>query len=174
MLGSVYLRLSRCYNSSLKVSFHRRISNSVICSRSYNLSNYRPLLNARSVASRLNISPFSPKRSIANSKLFNYDNSCTWTLSNATVLRSFCSQPQNSSDDDGNTNNKGKQEDEILESEEDGDMVPVVSPIQMLMPESVPKTWPKVPVIAINRNPLFPSFIKFVSVRILTLIQIMV
>ena len=39
-----------------------------------------------------------------------------------------------------------------------------VSPIRTLISQNIPEEWPKVPVIAINRNPLFPSFIKFMSV----------
>ena len=49
---------------------------------------------------------------------------------------------------------------------EDGEsvVVPNVAPVRTLISPNVPDEWPKVPVIAINRNPLFPSFIKFMSV----------
>ena len=34
-------------------------------------------------------------------------------------------------------------------------------------PQTVPDFWPNVPLIAINRYPLFPGFIKKVDVRVL-------
>lgn len=37
---------------------------------------------------------------------------------------------------------------------------------------AVPEVWPQVPVIAINRNPVFPRFIKLIEVRSSTLVLI--
>lgn len=50
--------------------------------------------------------------------------------------------------------------------EDDGD-AKLDSPLFSHLPATVavPEVWPQVPVIAINRNPVFPRFIKLIEVR---------
>lgn len=38
---------------------------------------------------------------------------------------------------------------------------------QLPAPVAVPEVWPQLPVIAINRNPVFPRFIKLIEVRLI-------
>ncbi|XP_077299700.1 lon protease homolog, mitochondrial isoform X2 [Arctopsyche grandis] len=51
----------------------------------------------------------------------------------------------------------------IPESNSDKDDPPVTS-TQLPAPVAVPEVWPQLPVIAINRNPVFPRFIKLIEV----------
>lgn len=53
----------------------------------------------------------------------------------------------------------------IPESINDKDEAPVTS-TTLPAPVAVPEVWPQLPVIAINRNPVFPRFIKLIEVCI--------
>jgi len=64
------------------------------------------------------------------------------------------------------------------DGEEDGDEMehtgsvpemPISPGIMPLSPMTVPEVWPRVPVIAIKRNPVFPRFIKMIEVSCLLL-----
>ncbi|ODM97770.1 Lon protease, mitochondrial [Orchesella cincta] len=84
--------------------------------------------------------------------------------------RSFCSKRD---DDDGNDDKNGKKDlknDEFKEAQEENDqevtMRPVSAPNQaLLLPSTttVPDEWPILPLVAVNRNPVFPRFIKIIE-----------
>lgn len=63
------------------------------------------------------------------------------------------------------TGNKNDTEEEepIVDAKEE---TPLFSS-QLPATVAVPEVWPQVPVIAINRNPVFPRFIKLIEVSVL-------
>lgn len=52
------------------------------------------------------------------------------------------------------------------EEDSDKDESPMFTSSQLPATVAVPEVWPQVPVIAINRNPVFPRFIKLIEVCI--------
>lgn len=62
-----------------------------------------------------------------------------------------------------NFSTKKSNDSNIPESTSDKDDPPVTS-TQLPAPVAVPEVWPQLPVIAINRNPVFPRFIKLIEV----------
>lgn len=75
----------------------------------------------------------------------------------------FSSNPNDGSDD-GNNPVKPVTPPPTTVSEPDGSG-PIIHSLPATM--SVPDVWPNVPVIAINRNPVFPRFIKIIEVSAL-------
>lgn len=59
----------------------------------------------------------------------------------------------------------GKKDDPPEEEPEIKDETPLFSS-QLPATVAVPEVWPQVPVIAINRNPVFPRFIKLIEVSL--------
>lgn len=55
--------------------------------------------------------------------------------------------------------------DDPSEDEPDVKVEPPLFSSQLPATVAVPEVWPQVPVIAINRNPVFPKFIKLLEVR---------
>ena len=51
--------------------------------------------------------------------------------------------------------------------DDDGDNFTVEEKFNPMVPatQTVPEVYPRVPVVAINRNPLFPKFVKMVEVN---------
>jgi hypothetical protein len=77
-------------------------------------------------------------------------------LHTSTLLRDQ-NKSSSSNDDDGNSSDGG-----------DMDLPPLGEPPQpimnALMPIKIPDDYPKVPLIAVSRNPLFPRFMKMLEV----------
>ena len=100
--------------------------------------------------------------------------SCSSTLqprNNARLLhlssKYFSSNPNDESDD-GNNPVKPVTPPPTTMSDSDGSG-PIIHSLPATM--SVPDVWPNVPVIAINRNPVFPRFIKIIEVSTITNFQ---
>ncbi len=91
------------------------------------------------------------------------------TLSRVQHLSPWCFQTQQrwfSSQNDGSDDASppGPVTPPILGSGEENDGTgPVIHSLPATM--TVPENWPSVPVIAINRNPVFPRFIKIIEVK---------
>jgi len=111
------------------------------------------------------------------------------TSLNGSQSRNFCARNKN--DDDNNDDTKKKDKDEIkteeeLAEEEDAKEIqegsrstalkPVASPHAFILPatNTVPEEWPRMPVIALSRSPVFPKFIKIIELtepRLMALIR---
>jgi Lon-like ATP-dependent protease len=80
---------------------------------------------------------------------------------NLALSRNFSSQNPSDNSDDGNLpGSAGSGSDGIGDYGENSG--PVIHSLPATM--TVPEVWPNVPVIAINRNPVFPRFIKIIEV----------
>lgn len=66
-------------------------------------------------------------------------------------IRSFSQKPSSNDDDSKNSDDKAHEEDYVVHQALPATVV-------------VPDVWPHVPLIAVNRNPLFPRFIKLIDV----------
>lgn len=81
-----------------------------------------------------------------------------------TVVQSrfFSSQSNDGSDDSNNNQPSSGNISSLGDPVEQEGSGPVIHSLPATM--TVPETWPSVPVIAINRNPVFPRFIKIIEV----------
>lgn len=63
------------------------------------------------------------------------------------------------------TNSSGSDDDDS-KTPDDGQTAPEEYVVHQALPATVvvPEVWPNVPLIAVNRNPLFPRFIKLIDV----------
>lgn len=104
--------------------------------------------------------------------LFNSNNNSAHSnnqlLTNGAYLTSiqkslYSSQQGDGSDDASNHSNTSSAVDDGNGGAQDGSG-PVIHTLPATM--TVPEVWPTVPVIAINRNPVFPRFIKIIEVYI--------
>ncbi len=80
---------------------------------------------------------------------------------NFSLSYSFASGAPSSSSDDNNGSGSDP------ENPDDATPMPVTpagTPAGVLATQTVPEVWPTVPVIAVNRHPVFPKFIKIVEV----------
>ncbi|XP_046441965.1 lon protease homolog, mitochondrial-like isoform X2 [Daphnia pulex] len=84
-----------------------------------------------------------------------------------TVQNRYFSSQSNDGSDDGNNNEPASGNISNLGGAGDQGSGPVIHSLPATM--TVPETWPNVPVIAINRNPVFPRFIKIIEVTDKTL-----
>ena len=75
--------------------------------------------------------------------------------------RYFSSNANDGSDDGSNSDSVNPQLNSASDTDGSG---PIIHSLPATM--TVPEVWPNVPVIAINRNPVFPRFIKIIEVRI--------
>ncbi len=82
-----------------------------------------------------------------------------------TVQNRYFSSQSNDGSDDGSNNEPASGNISSLGGAPDQSGGPVIHSLPATM--TVPETWPNVPVIAINRNPVFPRFIKIIEVIIL-------
>lgn len=81
---------------------------------------------------------------------------CSCSFGYAAPLRSFKNARLFS------TGNKGEPPEDDPEGKDDGPLFSSQLPATV----AVPEVWPQVPVIAINRNPVFPRFIKLIEVNL--------
>lgn len=93
--------------------------------------------------------------------------SCTITTS-----RNFCSKK--SGDDtvgsgDGNGNGAASGNGSSNDDSDNEPPQPLIQTMTLPATMTVPEVWPYVPVVAINRNPVFPKFIKIVEVMVFML-----
>jgi len=146
------------------------------------LSRARPssLLSARPICSFIRSVVHMPPAEYlgcrATSPMTQFATSLTTQLSRdwACQVRAFSSG--SGSDDFSSSSSEGGDEGEGAGSEDGGDSpVPDVTvggdlPPSMvaLSPMTVPEVWPRVPVIAVRRHPLFPRFIKMIEVTTVT------
>jgi hypothetical protein len=72
--------------------------------------------------------------------------------------------------DDGNHNNKLNDEPNPL-NDGTGSALPLPS-LVALAPIQIPDSFPKVPIVAISRNPLFPNFIKMLEITDKNLVEL--
>ena len=70
-------------------------------------------------------------------------------------------------DDGGNDGSDGEEDGDALEHTGSVPEMPSSPGIMPLSPMTVPEVWPRVPVIAVKRNPVFPRFIKMIEVSFL-------
>lgn len=84
----------------------------------------------------LSVSPFSPSSSL--------------------ILRKFCSQPKDNGDGiDGEKPEPVSKPDDLIISQ---------TPHHIPAPLTVPEVWPILPIVGINRAPVFPKFLKIIDV----------
>ena len=84
------------------------------------------------------------------------------------LSRKYFSSNANDGSDDGNNSVKPSTPPTTTISESDASG-PIIHSLPATM--SVPDVWPNVPVIAINRNPVFPRFIKIIEVSAFILLN---
>lgn len=88
--------------------------------------------------------------SFRNPRICSYSENYTLSLNSGNSVRFFSAN---------NKNDPPEEEPEIK------DETPIFSS-QLPATVAVPEVWPQVPVIAINRNPVFPRFIKLIEVNV--------
>lgn len=127
-------------SKSKRISIESAVNNT----RSYSVC--RPLCVS-------NISPIF-KQISSKQTIYNLKRDCIQDFINVRNIRSF-SQKSTSSGDDGESTGP----DDTAAG--DGEYL-----MRQALPATVvvPEIWPHVPLIAVNRNPLFPRFIKFIDV----------
>ena len=78
------------------------------------------------------------------------------------MTRYLCTSSKDGQDDDNNKNDDKEgsvyEDDGDDSDDDDGTMTHALAPI------SIPDYFPNVPIIPINRNPLFPKFVKIIEV----------
>ncbi|KAI0214087.1 hypothetical protein LSAT2_000823 [Lamellibrachia satsuma] len=76
-------------------------------------------------------------------------------------------------DDGGNDGSDGEEDGDALEHTGSVPEMPSSPGIMPLSPMTVPEVWPRVPVIAVKRNPVFPRFIKMIEITNPTLMDLL-
>jgi hypothetical protein len=91
---------------------------------------------------------------------------------NVQQVRAFSTSGDGSSSSDDSWASSSNNESSDGSSSDEGPGVPdggesdLTPPLVALSPMTVPEVWPRVPVIAVRRHPLFPRFIKMIEVLI--------
>ncbi|XP_046966442.1 lon protease homolog, mitochondrial [Vanessa cardui] len=112
--------------------------------------------NVTKIASHLHLRP-AEKALIKNIRSYGTRNAQICSHNNGFLLvNSFCNRRQYST---GNKNDP-EEDEPIVDVKEE---TPLFSS-QLPATVAVPEVWPQVPVIAINRNPVFPRFIKLIEI----------
>lgn len=100
-----------------------------------------------------------------NSRLFltNYDKNLTQSYPRQHVNKFHSTSKLN--DDSGSNNNDGNDIKNNLDNSNETSVPIAIPNMSALAPLKVPDFLPKIPIVAIARNPLFPKFVKMIEVN---------